>query len=99
MESDFGIALEERRRSAILSEALPTDSQTSQDPSPRLRHLLPEEHGNGVSSQGMMRSGSNGSESDATRLSIKDRWWDVVREVKRGASYVWNSKRMSSSQI
>lgn len=86
MESDFGITLEERRRSALLSETLLNESQTSQEQSPRLQHLLPEEHGNGLLSRGMMRSGSNGSESDANRLSMKERWWDVVSEVRRGVS-------------
>ncbi|GHJ88536.1 hypothetical protein NliqN6_4938 [Naganishia liquefaciens] len=95
LENDLDSFEGERCYSAVhnshLLKASTTDlpsetSTTSRDISPRTRHLLLARNQSGPQSQPMDRSGSNESESDASRLSVGERWWEVVREVRRSAS-------------
>lgn len=85
-ESDLNRASPEHRYSAIPSDPPLIASTTSRDTSPRMRSLLLAQNCNGQHDHVMARSDSTGSESDASRLSVKERWWDVVREVTRSVS-------------
>lgn len=85
-ESDLDFTSEERRHSGAQDGTIPDALQTSREPSPRPHHLSLAGNTDGTSSHAMTRSGSNGSETDASRLSVKERWLKVVREVRRSAS-------------
>lgn len=83
--SDLDHPSHEHRYTAVRSDLSLEASTTSRDTSPRARPLLLTQNSNGKHDHAMARSGSNGSESDASRLNFKERWWDVVREITRSA--------------